>query len=258
MNIVVCVKQVPSDNNAKVDEVTGVMLRSSADTKLNPFDLFGVETALSLKTQCDKVIAISMGPPSAMSALKECIYMGVDDGILISDRAFAGSDVLATSYTISQAFQTLSADLVICGKQTTDGDTAQVGAEVSEFLNFSYASNVSKILSCDDNSITVESNLGDAVQILKLNFPCLISVEKDISTPRLPSYKNKLAFGNRILTTLTLKDFSDSDENNYGLKGSPTQVERIFPPKINSNRVSFDEKDACESIFSLLKERKFI
>ncbi|MBR2614893.1 MAG: electron transfer flavoprotein subunit beta/FixA family protein [Clostridia bacterium] len=258
MNIVVCVKQVPMSGDAKVDPVTGVMIRSSADTKLNPFDLYAIETALRLKKEGDRVVALTMGPPSAAAALEECIAMGIDDGILVTDRAFAGADVLATSYTLSQAIRRVNPDIIICGKQTTDGDTAQVGAEISEFLAIPCVSNVDNVEGVKDGYITLTSNLGDVEETLKVKMPCLISVEKEIYTPRLPSYKRKKGLGKIELKTLTLQDFIDKDPNNYGLKGSPTQVERIFPPEVKVEKLALDKADAAGGIYKILKDKKFI
>ena len=132
MNIVVCVKQVPGTTNVAVDPVTGTLLRDGVESKLNPYDLFALETAFELKDRCGgSVTTVTMGPPQAKTALLETVYMGADRGVLISDRKFAGADVLATSYTLVGGIKKLDCDLIICGKLTTDGDTAQVGAEIA-------------------------------------------------------------------------------------------------------------------------------
>ena len=143
MNILVCVKQVPGSSNVKVDEKTGLLIRSAKGNKLNPYDLFALETALTLREAAGgTVMAVSMGPPQAREALEECVHMGCDGGVLLSDRAFGGADVLATSYTISQGIRRIGPfDLILCGKQTTDGDTAQVGAELAEHLHIPHLSN---------------------------------------------------------------------------------------------------------------------
>ena len=147
MDILVCIKQVPASNKVEVDPVTGVLLRNGADSKMNPYDLYALETALKIREEVGGTISvISMGPPQAMTVIREAFAMGVDRGALLSDRRFGGADVLATSYTIAQGIKKMGDfDLILCGKQTTDGDTAQVGSEVSEWLNIPSVSNVKKI-----------------------------------------------------------------------------------------------------------------
>ena len=258
MKFLVCVKQVPMSSNVQVDEETGVLLRASAGTKLNPYDLFALETALRLKTEEDTVTVLTMGPPIAKEALIECLAMGADSAVLVTDRAFAGSDVFATAYTLSQAVRRLEPQLILCGKQTTDGDTAQVGAELSEFLNIPCAANVCAVLSREESGLNVLSNLGDFEQELFLRFPCLITVEKDIFTPRLPSFKRHRAMKNPDITTLTLADFEDKDASKYGLSGSPTQVERTFAPVRDVKTMRLSEENAADGIYAILSESKFI
>ena len=190
MNIIVFIKQVPGSNKVEVDSETGVLKRDGVEAKMNPYDLFALETALRLKeTYEGKVCAISMGPPQAMQIIREAFAMGADEGILMSDRKFAGADVLATSYTLSQGVREAGEfDLILCGKQTTDGDTAQVGPETAEFLMIPSVSNVKRIVRVDEKSITVEMDMEHTVEIAKVRFPCLLAVDKDIFMPRLPSY----------------------------------------------------------------------
>ncbi|MEN6470247.1 MAG: electron transfer flavoprotein subunit beta/FixA family protein [Clostridiaceae bacterium] len=258
MKFLVCVKQVPVSGNVRVDEETGVLLRSSADTKLNPYDLFALETALRLKTEEDTVTVLTMGPPAAKEALLECLAMGADSAVLVTDRAFAGSDVFATAYTLSQAARRLEPQLILCGRQTTDGDTAQVGAELSEFLSIPCAANVCAVLRREENGLRVLSNLGEFEQELFLRFPCLIAVEKDIFTPRLPSFKRQRAMKNPGIITLTLADFEDQNTSHYGLSGSPTQVERTFAPVRDVKTMRLREENAAEGIYAILAESKFI
>lgn len=263
MNIIVCVKQVPASSEVKVDPVTGVLVRNGIDSKMNPYDLFAVETALALKESCGgTVTAITMGPPAAKAVLMESIYMGADKGVLISDRRFAGADVLATSYTISSAVKSLGEyDLIICGKQTTDGDTAQVGAEMAEFLKIPHYSNVSSV-EIKGDEVHFVCALGRTVLDANMKMPCLISTDGDVNTPRLPSYKRKKAAeGNdELITVLSLDDFSDCNPDNYGLSGSPTQVEKIFPPEKNTEHVTVDgtSAEAAAAIFKVLCDKKFI
>ncbi|MDZ5035002.1 electron transfer flavoprotein subunit beta, partial [Clostridium perfringens] len=145
-------------------------------------------------------------------------------------------DVLATAYTISQGIRKSGEfDLIICGKQTTDGDTAQVGPEIAEYLDIPHVANVRKILEVADDYIAVEMDMADTVEIVEIKYPCLLTVEKDIFEPRLPSYRKKIESKGREIKVISLNDFEDKDENKYGLNGSPTQVERIFPPESNAH-----------------------
>lgn len=262
MNILVCIKQVPGTNKVEVDPVTGVLKRSGVDSKMNPYDLYAIETALKLKEKTGgKVCVISMGPPQAKAIIYEAFSMGADQGALISDRKFGGADVLATSYTIAQGIQKFGEfDLILCGKQTTDGDTAQVGPEISEWLSLPCVTDVRKIVDVDKESITVEVDLPNDIEVMSIEFPCLITVEKDIYQPRLPSYMKKMDTKDRQIQMFSLEDLEDQDEKKYGLSGSPTQVQRIFPPESNNKRELWDEAGdvLVDKLFTKVKELKFI
>jgi electron transfer flavoprotein beta subunit len=167
--------------------------------------------------------------------------MGADEGVLLTDSRFAGADVVATSYTLSQGIQTLGAyDLVICGKQTTDGDTAQVGPEVAEFLGIPHCANVVELpeIKNGDNprAIVVRTAMETVLQVQKIKLPCLIGMDRDIYTPRLPSYLRKKGIGEAPVRTLTLDDLPDRDPKHYGMSGSPTRVEKIYPPESDIER----------------------
>ncbi|MBO0525266.1 electron transfer flavoprotein subunit beta/FixA family protein [Clostridium botulinum] len=238
MDILVCIKQVPGTSKVEVDPVTGVLKRDGVDSKMNPYDLYALETALRLKEKFGGVVkVISMGPPQAAEVIKEAYMMGADEGVLLSDRKFAGADVLSTAYTISQGVRKMGQfDLILCGKQTTDGDTAQVGPEMAEYLDIAHIANVIKIEEVKDGSIVVEMDMPNTIEVAEVKYPCLLTVEKDICEPRLPSYRKKLGTKDREVKMLSLKDFEDKNENMYGLNGSPTQVERIFPPAVNTDK----------------------
>jgi electron transfer flavoprotein beta subunit len=187
--------------------------------------------------------------------------MGVDECALLSDKALAGSDVLATSYALSGAIQRMGEfDLIVCGKQTTDGDTAQVGAEIAEFLDLPHVSNVTRILHVKDRVIRVEMDMSDYAQIQDIPFPCLITVEKDIYMPRLPSYRRRQESQGKEIPVFTLGDLEDSDPLHYGLNGSPTQVERVFPPPSSGERIVVEGSpvEMADRLFQILKESKFI
>lgn len=262
MNIIVCVKQVPGTNQVEVDPVTGVLKRDGVDSKLNPYDLFALEAALKIKDEKGgKITALSMGPNQAIPSLLETVYMGTDGGVLLSDRKFAGADVQATSYALSLGVRKIGDyDLIICGKQTTDGDTAQVGPEMAEKLGLEHVTNVVSIDEVTDKSITVTFSLDDCFQTQKMQLPCLITIDKDAFTPRLPSYKVKKQCTGEEITVYTVADLEGVDESRLGLKGSPTQVERIFPPEKNSEKQVFEgnSEQLADNLYSLLKDRKFI
>ncbi|MDX9871450.1 MAG: electron transfer flavoprotein subunit beta/FixA family protein [Clostridia bacterium] len=262
MDIVVCVKQVPGTTSVEVDPITGVLKREGIESKMNPYDLFALETALQIKEQKGgSVTSITMGPPQAGEVIHETFYMGADNGYVLTDRKFAGADVVATSYTLSQGIEKIANyDLIICGKQTTDGDTAQVGPEVAEYLGIPHVANVGKILEIEDDEITVQMNMEETLEIQKVKLPCLITVEKDIFTPRLPSYRRKIESKDKKPNFLSLSDFADKNEKNYGLNGSPTKVERIFPPDTGKEKIMFEGTgdELADKIFSLIKDKKFI
>ncbi|MTI47084.1 electron transfer flavoprotein subunit beta/FixA family protein [Sporosalibacterium faouarense] len=262
MEIFVCIKQVPGTTEVEVDEKTGVLKREGIDSKMNPYDLFALESALRIKEdKGGEVTVLSMGPPQASEIIKESYMMGADRGALFSDRKFAGADVLATAYTLSQGIKKLgSPDLIICGKMTTDGDTAQVGPEMAEFLKIPHVANVKKIMEIKKDSVVVEMDMPYTIEVVEVNLPCLITVDKDIYQPRLPSFKKKIATKDREIPFYGLADLEDNNEKKYGLNGSPTQVKRVFPPEANSDheiwKGSGDELG--EKLFGKLKELKFI
>ncbi len=262
MNILVCVKQVPGSSNVEVDPVTGVLKRNGVQSKINPYDLYAIETALSLTEKYGgRVETITMGPPQAKAALIETVCMGAASGTVLSDRKFAGADVLATAYTLSQGIKKCGEfDLIICGKQTTDGDTAQVGAEVSEYLGIPNLSNVLSVEDIKDGKIFVTASLDDKIVSQSIKLPCLISVDGDINTPRLPSYKIKKALPEDTVKMLTFADFDDQNPDNYGLTGSATQVERIFPPEKNTEKQSIEGDSTAQAaaLCELLRAKKII
>ena len=262
MEIIVCIKQVPGTSKVQVDPVTGVLIRDGIDTKMNPYDLFALETAVRLKEQHGgHVKVISMGPRQALEVIREAFMMGADEGLLVSDRKFAGADVLATSYTISQGIRKMGDfDMIITGKQTTDGDTAQVGPEIAEYLEIPHIANVLKIIETTDKDVTLEMDMPDTVELVKVKFPCLLSVEKDIFQPRLPSFKKKVETKDREIKIICLNDMEDKDEKRYGLSGSPTQVERIFPPDENVDEEIWEGsgEELADRLSEKLKELKFI
>jgi lactate dehydrogenase (NAD+,ferredoxin) subunit LctB len=262
MNITVCIKQVPGTAEVEIDEKTGVLKRDGIDSKMNPYDLYAIETAIRLKEDKNAVVSvISMGPPQAEAVIKEAYMMGADKGCLLTDRKFAGADVLATAYSLSQGISKMGPyDLIICGKMTTDGDTAQVGPEIAEYLEIPHVANVRKIHKITETSIVVEMNMAESVEIQEVQLPCLITVEKDICQPRLPSFKLKLKTADRKIPRITFNDLEDKNVMHYGLNGSPTQVLKIFPPPANTTNEKWEGsgEELSKKLADKLHELKYV
>ena len=233
MKIIVCMKQVPAGTKVDIDPETGAMKRMSGDTRTNPYDLFALETAISLREKLGGTVTVlTMGPPQAETMMRDAYACGADDAVILSDRKFAGADVLATSYALAQGIQVIGgADLNICGRQTTDGDTAQVGPSIAEHLTIPHAAWVAEVTDVTDHSITVRQDLVSVSQVSELPYPCLITIDKDTCVPRLPSYRLKKATADRPVRILSFADMPDQDLSRYGLVGSPTSVEQMFAPK---------------------------
>ena len=262
MKILVCIKQVPGTTQVEIDETTGTLKRDGVPAKMNPFDLYALETAMRIKkTTGAEVTVLTMGPPQCEKVVREAFMMGVDRGVILSDRAFGGADVLMTSFTLAQGVRkTGPYDLIICGKQTTDGDTAQVGAEMAEWLGIPHVVNVKSVDEVGDAAISLTVDLPDYEIAERIPYPCLMTVEKGIYEPRLPSYRLKCATADREIVWLALGDLDDKDPKHYGLNGSPTQVKRIFPPEshVEWTMIEGDDREKAAKLAALLEERKFL
>jgi electron transfer flavoprotein beta subunit len=257
MNIVVCIKQVPDTAEVRINPETGTLIREGVPSIINPFDMHAIEAGIQIKERVGgKVTVMTMGPPQAEAALREAISMGADDGILLSDRAFAGSDTWATSFTLSKAIGKLGADIIICGKQAIDGDTAQVGPETAEFLNIPHISYVRKIEEVTHNSIKVQRLMDEGYDIVESSFPVLLTAVKELNEPRLPSLKGKMAAKKAVIRKWGASDIM-ADQNNIGMKGSPTQVKNIFTPEARSGRKIL-EGDTEEQVDALIQELREI
>jgi electron transfer flavoprotein alpha/beta subunit len=257
MNIVVCIKQVPDTAEVKINSETGTLIREGVPSIINPFDMHAIEAGLQIKEKVGgKVIIITMGPPQAESALREAISMGADEALLLCDRAFAGSDTWATSFTLSKAIGKLGADIIICGKQAIDGDTAQVGPETAEFLNIPHISYVRKIEDISQNIIRVQRLMDEGYDIIESSLPVLLTVVKELNEPRLPSLKGKMAAKKAAIIKWGQTDIV-ADENDIGLKGSPTQVKNIFIPEARSGRKML-EGTPEEQVDALIQELRGI
>jgi electron transfer flavoprotein beta subunit len=234
VKIVVCIKQVPDTTEVKINPETNTLVREGVASISNPFDDFALEEALLTKEKYGgEVHVISMGPPQAVDVLKNALAVGADKVYLVSDRAFAGADTLATAYTLAKTIESIGgADLVICGKQAIDGDTAQVGPGIATRLGISQLTYVSKVreIQVEKKKIIVERLLENGREVVESNLPALITVVKDINEPRLPSLLGIKKAAKVQIPTLTAKDIA-VDENRIGLKGSPTWVTKIFSPE---------------------------
>ncbi len=237
MNIIVLVKQVPDTSEVKINRETNTLIRDGVPSIINPYDMYAIEEALRLREQHGgKVTAVTMGPPQAGDALKEAVSLGVDDVVLLSDRAFAGADTWATSYVLAKGIKKIGDfDLVIAGKQAIDGDTAQVGPETADMLGIPFVAYIRKIEQVDGRKMVAERLMDEGYDIVETSLPALITVVKEINQPRLPSLKGKMKAKGLKVASLTAKDIG-AEENRCGLKGSPTKVVRIFPPAPRGQR----------------------
>ena len=262
MKIIVCMKQVPAGTKVDIDPETGAMKRMSGETRTNPYDLFALETALQMREKLGGTVTVlTMGPPQAEEMIRDAFTMGADEGIILSDKKFAGADVLATSYVLAQGIQIAQgADLIICGKQTTDGDTAQVGPAIAEHLHIPHAAWVSEIVDVTEQAVTVRQDLASISQVSRMQYPCLITVDKDMCVPRLPSYKLKKETKDRQVRIWGFENMPDRDLSRYGLIGSPTAVERMFAPPEVEKQVYLEGNagQKADALFDILTGKKII
>lgn len=240
MNIIVCIKQVPDTAEVRINPETGTLIRDGVPSIINPFDMNAIEAGLQLRENVGgKVTVLTMGPPQAESALRDALAMGADDAVLLSDRAFAGSDTWATSNILSKAISKLGADVIICGKQAIDGDTAQVGPEVAEFLNIPHISYVRRLDDIAEKTIKVQRLMDEGYDVVESSLPVLLTVVKELNEPRLPSLKGKMAAKKAEIKKWGLADIG-AEENDIGLKGSPTKVKNVFAPEAKKDRKILD------------------
>jgi len=234
VKIVVCIKQVPETTEVKINPQTNTLMREGVSSITNPFDEFALEEGLLTKEKYGgEVHVISMGPPQAIEVLKNALAVGADKVYLLSDVAFAGADTLATAYTLAKTIETIGgADLVICGKQAIDGDTAQVGPGIATRLGIPQLTYVAKVREIDveKKRMVVERMLENGREVVEVSLPALITVVKDINEPRLPSLLGIKKAAKAQIPTWTANDIH-ADENRIGLKGSPTWVKKIFSPE---------------------------
>jgi len=256
MNIIVCIKQVPETTEVRINPETNTLIREGVKSIINPFDMYAIEEGVRLKERFGgKITILTMGPPQADSALREAISMGADEGVLVCDRAFAGSDTWATSYTLAGAIKKIGTfDLVICGKQASDGDTAQVGPGIATHLNIPQVTYVKKVEEATDKLMRVERMLEEGFEIIETPLPALLTVVKEINEPRIPSLKGMMRAKAAKITMWGQKDL-DLDPQNIGLCGSPTQVVKIFTPpqRVGGQILKGEVPEIAQQIVELLR-----
>ena len=265
MNIIVCIKQVPDTTEIKINPETNTLMREGVASIVNPFDSYALELAVRLKEQQGgKVTVISMGPDQAKTALKECLSVGADEAYLLSDRAFGGSDTLATSYILSSFIKHLAKengefDLIMCGKQAIDGDTGQVGPEIAEHLDLAQITYATDI-NYKDNKVMVKRENDQGYDWIEVLTPAVITVTKSAFEPRYATLKSKMAANRAEIKVLNAGSI-EIDVEKCGLKGSPTKVKKSYTPVRENNGIIIQEETAAasvESLMSLLVDKKVI
>lgn len=266
MNILVCIKQVPDTTEIKIDPVTNTLIRAGVPSIVNPFDAYALEIAARIKDTNPetKITLLSMGPEQAKAALKECLAVGGDQAYLVSSRAFGGADTLATSYTLKSAIVKLEElegkfDLIFCGKQAIDGDTAQVGPEIAEHLDYPQITYVVEA-HVEGNEIVAKKETSEGYEVLAAKMPCVITVTKPSFDPRYPSIKSKMKANKAEIPTFTEEDIA-VDRDRIGLKGSPTKVKKSFTPPQKQGGIRISEETnelSAQKLFGALNEANLI
>ena len=261
MNIIVCLKQVPGTIEVKIDPKTNTLIRQGIKSIVNPFDSYALEEGVRLKERYGgKVTAISMGPPQAIDMLRDAISAGADEAILLSDVAFAGSDTLATSSTLGKAIQKIETyDLIICGRQTLDGDTGQVGPELAEVLSIPFVAYVSKVEEIANGKIRVQRMVEDGYETIETSIPAVITVVKEINVPRLPSLRGLTKSKSAQITTWTANDIG-AEKETIGQAGSATWVVKVFYPQRiqNAEMLKGDPETQVKGLIEKLREAKLV
>ncbi len=261
MNVIVSIKQVPDTTEVKINPQTNTLVREGVASIINPFDMYAIEESLRIREKCGgRVTVITMGPPQAEDALRSTLALGVDDAVLLSDHEFAGADTLVTGYTLAAGVRKLGEfDLIICGKQAADGDTAQVGPQLAHRLGIPFVTFVKKIEEIRPGYLRVERMVETGYETVETKLPALITVVKEINEPRMESLRGKMKAAKAQINVFGASDL-DVDPSCLGLKGSPTQVVTIFtPPPRPTGKIFEGEPDTVvEKLTSELKERGLI
>jgi electron transfer flavoprotein beta subunit len=260
VNVVVCLKQVPGTTEVKIDPQTNTLIRQGIKNIINPFDTYALEEGVRLKEKhSGRVTVITMGPPQAEEALREAISLGADEAVLLSDHAFAGADTWATAYTLSLAVRKLGADIIICGRQTLDGDTGQVGPELAEMLKLPFIAYVSQIEEIAEGHIRVRRMIEEGHEVMETTLPAVITVVKEINVPRLPSLRGIARSKSAPIPVWDAATLGAAKDK-IGLAGSCTRVIKVFFPKRVSRgeKLEGDLKSQVEKLINKLKEANLI
>ena len=257
LKILVCVKQVPDVDQMKMDPATGTLVRAGVPAILNPLDANALSAAVSVKEQWGgEITAITMGPPNAEAVLRECLAVGADRAVLVTDRAFGNADTLATSYSIVSAADMVDKfDLIFCGKETLDGATRQMGAQLAERFDAAQVTSASLIKNIDEERKTaiVEREIESGIETLEVTLPCLFTMEKTHYSARIPNLKGKMRAKKAEIVTFTADDITGLDRGRIGDPGSPTKVPRMFPPVLPEPGIIIDEGSVEASVAKLLE-----
>lgn len=257
LKILVCVKQVPDVDLMKMDAETGTLIRAGVPTILNPLDANALAAAVAVKEQYGaEITLITMGPPMAEETLRECLAVGADKAVLVTDRAFGNADTLATSYSIVSAANLVDKfDLIFCGKETVDGATGQMGAQLAERFDAAQITSASLIKSIDEaeRTLIVEREVETGVETLEVTLPCLFTMEKTHYPARIPNLKGKMRAKKAEIITFTADDIPGLDKSRIGDPGSPTKVPRMFPPVMPEPGVILDEGSVEANVQRLLE-----
>lgn len=257
LNILVCVKQVPDVDQMKMDPETGSLVRAGVPAILNPLDANALAAAVSVKERWGgEITLITMGPPNAEAVLRECLAVGADKAILVTDRAFSNADTLATSYSIASAARMYGEyDLIFCGKETLDGATGQMGAQLAERFDTAQVTSASLIKEINEEkgTLTAERKIETGIETLEVRIPCLLTMEKTNYPARIPNLKGKLRAKKAEIITVTAADIPGLDQQRIGDPGSPTKVPRMFPPVLPEPGVIIDEGSVEASAARLLE-----
>ena len=261
MRVVVCIKQVPGTTEVRINQETNTLIREGVASIINPFDTYAIEEGVRLRERFGgQVTVITMGPQQADAALREAISVGADDAVLISDRAFAGSDTLATSYVLSKAIAKIGEyDLIVAGKQTLDGDTGQVGPGIAQRLGIPFVGYVSRVDEVADAFIKVHRMIDEGYEVIQASLPCVISVVKEINVPRVPSIRGSMKAKTAQIPVWTAQDL-DIDAGKVGVAGSPTRVIHILSPRreCQSQMLEGDARSQVAQLLEKLSELSII
>ncbi|MCP8323844.1 MAG: electron transfer flavoprotein subunit beta/FixA family protein [Candidatus Methylarchaceae archaeon HK02M2] len=261
LSIIVCVKQIPAVPDWKIDPDTHTLVREGVPSILNPWDIIGVEEGIRLREKYGgEVTIITMGPPQAKEAILECLAMGADRGIILSDRAFAGADTIATAHTLSMQIKKIRYDIIICGKLAMDAETGHIGPHLAEFLGIPQICYVKKVdVHIERRKVISHREVDEEIEIVESPMPVLLTTTKGLNEPRLPTLKGVISSRRKKIEVITSSELG-GDINKYGSKGSPTCVKRIFPPTVRKPEMILqgDSKEVVESLVQILSKKKII